>query len=170
MVIVGREASGELPNVVYSVAGRARRIASGSPDAADAPALARARVQGASGRWLLVHGSALEGDESGRIAVVIEPAQPPEIAPLIVAAYGLSQRERQIVELAVRGLSTKDIAGSLFLSPYTVQDYLKSVFEKVGVRSRRELVSRLFFEHYAPHMGRADNLGANGFFAGTVAL
>jgi DNA-binding CsgD family transcriptional regulator len=52
-------------------------------------------------------------------------------------------------------MSTRDIGRRLSVSPYTVQDHLKSIFEKVGVGTRGELVARLFFEHHAPRLTAA---------------
>ena len=43
--------------------------------------------------------------------------------------------------------STRQIAATLFVSEYTVQRHLQNAFEKVGVKSRRELIKRLFFEN-----------------------
>jgi DNA-binding CsgD family transcriptional regulator len=149
----------ELPDIIYTVASRARRIGRGE---ASGEELARARVRTASGRWLVLHGSLLD---EGRAAVILEPARPPEIAPLIVDAYGLSERERDVTQLVLQGLSTEEIAKTLFLSPYTVQDHLKAIFDKVGVRSRRALVARVFFEQYAPRLGAGDNLAPSGWFA-----
>jgi DNA-binding CsgD family transcriptional regulator len=62
---------------------------------------------------------------------------------LLFAAYGLTAREREVSAEVIAGHSTSDIAGRLFISSNTVQDHLKSVFVKVGVRSRGELVARL---------------------------
>ena len=49
-----------------------------------------------------------------------------------------------------RGLPTEKIARLLFLSPHTVRDHIKAIFEKTGVSSRGELVSLLFIDHYRP--------------------
>jgi DNA-binding CsgD family transcriptional regulator len=84
--------------------------------------------------------------------VILEPAGPVEIAPLIADAYGLTERERAITQLVAHGLATNAISERLHVSPWTVQDHLKSIFEKTGVGTRGELVARLFFEHYAPRL------------------
>ena len=79
---------------------------------------------------------------------MLEPAKASEIAPIVVEAYGLTAREVEVTRLIARGLSTDEIASSLFLSRHTIRDHLKAIFEKVGVSSRGELTSRLFAEHY----------------------
>jgi DNA-binding CsgD family transcriptional regulator len=91
----------------------------------------------------------------GSLAVVIEPAKASEIAPIILKAYELSPREQEISCLLGRGLTTIEIAHRLYLSPHTVRDYIKSVFDKVGVSSRGELVARIFAEHYAEPLRNA---------------
>jgi DNA-binding CsgD family transcriptional regulator len=124
----------------------------------------RARVQAADGTWLVVHGASLQGGEGGRRVVVIDRVAPRELAAVIVRAYGLSSRERQVAELVLRGLPTKHIARALHLSPHTVTDYLRSLFDKTGVRSRRELAARLLVEHHLPRMFTRTEVGADGWF------
>lgn len=133
------------PLLIQTVADRARSVAAGDLNGGS---IARARVRAPSGRWLLVRGSML----GARAAVIVEPIRSPELAPLIADAHGLTERERVVTQLVAQGLATDAIGRRLHLSPYTVQDHLKSIFEKVGVGTRGELVARLFFDHYDPRL------------------
>ena len=108
----------------------------------------RARLRTKTGVWLLVHGSLLQGTD--QLALIIEPAKATDVAPLIVEAYELTQRELEVTRLIARGLGTSQIAAELYLSPHTVRDHVKAVLEKVGVSSRGELVAKVFADHYAP--------------------
>ena len=125
----------------------------------------RARLHTASGHWLVLHASRLSGPNAqGQIAVIMEVARPVEVAPLIGQAYDLSKRESEVLQSVLSGHSTTEIAATLHISSNTVQDHLKAIFEKVGVRSRRELVGQVFAEHYQPHIVEGRNLGRNGWF------
>jgi len=138
-----------VPPIVTTVASRARSIADGREPSG---ALARARVRTPSGVWLIVRGSMLGHGEDTQTAVTLEPAGPHKLAPLIADAYELTGRERAVTQLVALGLATDAIAGRLHVSSWTVQDHLKSIFEKVGASSRGELIARIFFEHYAPRL------------------
>jgi DNA-binding CsgD family transcriptional regulator len=141
----------ELPPAVRMVVLALRRTLSPECDR-DVESEPRLRVRTYSGRWLTLYGSLTEAtpERSAEIIVVIEPTKPEEILPFSMAAYGLSPREEEVVKLVVRGLSTARISQMLFISEYTVQNHLRSVFEKVGVRSRGELVKSLFFDNLYP--------------------
>ena len=148
----GDPPGGHLPLAVRAAASRARAAASANGDGGPAARLARARIRTPAGRWLVVRGSLLGDGPGSRVAILLEAARPPELAPLIADAYGFTERERLVTELVARGFPTSEIAGRLHLSAYTVQDHLKSIFEKSGTGSRGDLVARLFFDHYAPRL------------------
>jgi DNA-binding CsgD family transcriptional regulator len=143
------------------VAARARALAAGQDPL---ELTARSRVQTQSGHWLLLYGTRLSGPADRRIAVIIQPAAAHDVAPLVALAYGLSERERQIARLCMEGRSTKQMAQTLGLSPYTVQDHLRAIFEKTGARTRGELVGQVFLEHYVPRWEELDDPPA-GWFA-----
>jgi DNA-binding CsgD family transcriptional regulator len=152
-----------LPYVISAVVARMIALEQGKEMQPDL--VPRARLRTASGHWLVLHASRLSGPNAQeQIAVIMEVALPVEVAPLIGQAYDLSKRESEVLQSVLRGHSTTEIAATFHISSNTVQDHLKAIFEKVGVRSRRELVGQLFAQHYQPHIAEGCNLGRNGWF------
>jgi DNA-binding CsgD family transcriptional regulator len=141
--------AGRLPSAVLAVAGRALRSAE-HPDQSGEVAVSR--VLSRSGAWVVLHGAALVSGGARRVAVIVEPAHPARIAPLLMSVYGLTVREQEVTRLVLQGNSTAEIAERLVVSAHTVQQHLKSIFDKTGVRSRRDLVGKVFFAHYEPRL------------------
>jgi DNA-binding CsgD family transcriptional regulator len=130
-----------LPICVYTVAVALAATQSGK---ATTEALPSTRVQTKDGRWINVHASLLIGSHhEDRIAIVVERIEARATVPLALSAYGLSAREAEVARLVLRGASTRTIVETLHISQHTVQDHLKAVFDKTGVRSRRDLVGML---------------------------
>ena len=137
---------GELPTAVIAVAGQALRTVDGVGE------VAFARTLTDSGAWVVLHGAPLSGGDRRRVAVIVEPAHPARITPLLMAAYGLTEREQEVTRRVLQGAATSEIADALVVSPHTVQEHLKNIFEKTGVRSRRDLVGKVFFTYYEPRL------------------
>lgn len=116
--------------------------------AARADGSAEVTVRDTAGGWLTLRAAPFLSD--GRYAVVVEPARPARIFALMASAYRLTPRERDVTGLVLGGASTAEIATRLVVSPQTVQQHLKAIFDKTGVHSRRELVAHAFFRHYEP--------------------
>ena len=76
------------------------------------------------------------------MAIVIQRTIGERVAPLRLAAYGLTDREREIATLVARGVSTQALGKRLVLAPWTVQHHLKAIFHRIGTCSRRELRAR----------------------------
>ena len=147
-----------LPVEVHALAARLQR-----PDTPEAE-LPRLRVRTSAGRWAVLHASRLAAQGAEAIAVIIEEPSPAELAPVLMMAYGLTKQEQTVTRLVCQGLSTREIAHRLHITPNTVQDHLKSIFDKTGVRSRREVVTAILKEQYLPRAMTGQPVGASGFF------
>jgi DNA-binding CsgD family transcriptional regulator len=112
--------------------------------------------------WLTLHAS--RPDPSDRVAIVIERASGSQSAAVRLEAHGATTREREVATLLARGLTNAEIARALVLSLYTVNDHVKSLFEKVGVATQQEFVARIFFDEYLPEVVRGTPLTSRGHF------
>lgn len=149
-----------LPVAVYSVAHRARVMPSTRPGG---PTAATARMRLPTGRWLTAEAAPLDGgsERSGRVAVTLQPARPVHLAPLVLAARGLTTRERQVARLLLRGDTTEHIARCLVISRHTLRDHLKAIYTKLGVANRPQFTALLLHEEEPPRPGDAAG-GADG--------
>ena len=160
--------SGEpAPAEVCTAAGLLQRPRRADPATSPVP---RLRVRTLAGRWAVLHASWLDhpdrhADAAEQIAVIIEPATPIEVAEVIMRAYGLTERERTVTKLICQGRSTAQIADQLWITTNTVQDHLKSIFDKTGVRSRRQVMARILQDHYLPGLHQRHTVGTSGYFA-----
>ena len=119
-------------------------------EAAEAGRAVAVRVRTGDGWWVRACAEPItsaSGSPRG-VTIVIEEARAGWVLPLAASAYRLTGRELEVVRCVLNGLDTRSAAAALHISEYTVQDHLKSVFDKVGVRSRRELAHEL-----AVHLG-----------------
>jgi DNA-binding CsgD family transcriptional regulator len=101
----------------------------------------RARMRTRTGAWLTAHAERLGPT---LVSVILEPTRSRELAELRADAYRLTPRERQVAALAVQGRTNTEIAETLFLSVFTVQDHLKQIYTKTGATGRTDLNTRLF--------------------------
>ena len=66
----------------------------------------------------------------------------------IMTAYGLTDREKRSPRWYARASPTRQIASKLHLTTDTVQDHLKSAFDRTGAHSRGELVATILKRDY----------------------
>ena len=126
-----------LPGFIYAMLARLAHTT--QPDQT-----AQVRLQAADGTWVLVHAAPLTGPhvDSG-YAITDQTAPAADLTGVLMPAWNLTPREREVAALIIEGRSSDDIAASLFLSPHTVRDHTKAIFGKVGVHNRRHLTAAL---------------------------
>jgi len=130
-----------IPADAYNVAAQLLAVESGVDDH---PPLARVHLAG--GAWLTLRAARIGNrvpTYERDIAVTIESASTAERLSFYVRACGLSSREAELLGHLATGADTRHIAQMMFLSEHTIQDHLKSIFAKAGVRNRRTLLTRV---------------------------
>jgi DNA-binding CsgD family transcriptional regulator len=135
---------------VQAIASSTRTAIAAGPGAATA--LGSSTVRTPVGTWLVLYGALLGAAGSGEVAVFIQRAHPTVIAPLLLKAYGLTARQQEVTQLLLRGATTIQAAQRLGISPHTVTEHMKAIFEKTGARTRGELSAKLFFAEYLPRV------------------
>jgi DNA-binding CsgD family transcriptional regulator len=130
--------SDELPCAAWSVLGTLRA----GEEAGAARRAARACVRTADGSLAVIEAARLDG-ACAAVAITIRPATASEALAILARASGLSRREHELVRCVLDGLDTREISARLHISAHTVQDHFKSVFAKLGVNSRRGLLTVL---------------------------
>lgn len=153
-----------LPPTVHSVVAALKAVERGRFPANFSP---KVRLRTRSGKWLLLHASRLMNSTGkDQISVIFEEPQPAEMSPLIMAAYDLTRREQQITQSVLLGWSTAEISARLHISPGTVQDHLKAIFEKTDVNSRGELAGRIFTRQFQARSNTGAPVLPNGRIKG----
>ena len=135
--------SGTMPIEVHALTAKLRAL--------DPPVgVPQLRARTRAGRWAILQASWMPNQGHDTVAVIIQQAAADQIAPVVMSAYGLTAQEQKISGLVFHGLSTHAISEKLHITQHTVQDHLKSIFDKTGVRSRRELVTTVLRQQYLP--------------------
>jgi DNA-binding CsgD family transcriptional regulator len=157
------EEAGAHSAAVQAVAA-ATRAAIARPPGTGTPELPSSVVQTPSGSWLVLHGGLLGRSDAGEIAVFIQRAHPTLVAPLLLKAFGLTAREQEVTQLVLRGATTEQAAQRLSISPYTVSDHMKAIFEKTDCRTRGELSAKLFYGQHMPRISGGVSVGDDASF------
>jgi DNA-binding CsgD family transcriptional regulator len=133
-----------VPAAAYNAAAQLLAVETGIDSA-----MPQARAHLAGTRWLTLRAARLGGHGHGHgdgaeamIAVTVEPIETGDRVDLYARATGLTVRERELLHRLTRGLSTRELAREMNLSPRTVPDHLKAIFAKTGTNSRGSLLAR----------------------------
>lgn len=124
---------GQLPGHVLSILAAARQSAAGG---------AISTIPTAHG-WLALHAQPLDGDPPKQFAITIQPATGAPLLSALTSWYGITPREQAVLDEICGGLTLKQIARRLHLSPHTVTDHLAAIYRKTAVTGRDELIARL---------------------------
>jgi DNA-binding NarL/FixJ family response regulator len=91
-------------------------------------------------RAVLAGETPISARAAGHLLTLVRDDPPPASPELAKDVPHLSPRERELLEYLARGLSRKEVARLMELSPYTVAEYMQGIYRKLQVRSRGEAV------------------------------
>jgi DNA-binding CsgD family transcriptional regulator len=102
------------------------------------------RVYLGAGRWAVLRASRMDpagSDATPPLAVTIQACPPEERLDIFARSFGLTPRQRELLELGAGGRDTVAMAKTLGISTYTVQDQFKQIFDTCAVHSRAALLA-----------------------------
>lgn len=111
---------------------------------------ASSRLRLPDGRMLSLNASSISAGD-GTVAVIVDRARTAQLGAMLVDAYGLTPRQRDVLSLLLLGRPMGQIAAQLGISEHTANDHRKAIYASMGVSSRAELAARLHTEHYDTH-------------------
>lgn len=110
---------------------------------------ATSRLSLPDGRLLALHAARSAGGGAD-VSVIVDGARPSQVATMLVDAYGLTSRQRQVLAALLLGRSPVEVARELGVSEHTVNDHRKAIYRRLGVTSRSELAALLQSDQYDP--------------------
>lgn len=114
---------------------------------------AASRVVLSDGCVLSLHGAAMTSDDYA-VAVIVDRARPAEVRAMLVDAYALTPRQREVLGHLLLGRSASDVARILGISEHTANDHRKAIYQRMGVSTRSQLAALLQSEQYDPRVWR----------------
>jgi DNA-binding NarL/FixJ family response regulator len=110
-----------------------------------------------------IHSLDMAGRNKGTTAILLERVPSPEVTLYgICKKYNLTTREREAMGHLLRGLTSKEIAQDMGISPNTVKAFLRSAMSKMGVTTRAGLIGRIVGTTPADMHGHRDLEGTRG--------
>ena len=110
---------------------------------------ASSRLMLGDGMTLAIHASAVsQGNDA--VAVIVERARPAEVSAMLVDAYGLTPRQRDVLGQILLGRSMTKLAHSLGISEHTLRIIAKRSTAAWASPAGSELAALLQFEQYDP--------------------
>ena len=128
---------GASPSLPPVLAGLVPQLRSRLRDRADTSTAALLTVD------LCVRACNMAAQDGRQLLLLLERVQRRDAVAHNLERFALSPRECDVVMLVLYGHSNRRIADQLFLTEYTVEDHLKRVFAKIGVKSRTALAAKI---------------------------